>query len=239
MTPRTHPARLAATAVALLLAFGAAACGTSSGETSSTTEGKTTTTADGSDDTTTTEADDETPTTEDDDETTTTEGSDDPVDADAQAYVDAMTDGVGEVFGGTERAACLAEAWVDTIGADVLTEKGVTPEEFGEGSDDMIDGLGLDEDTASDLYDTFGDCDIDLRALFTSFGSDDPTPEQEACVEEILTDDALRASFVAEYTGESLDEDPVDEIDTCFPDLDDGPEVSAETLTPQTVTPGN
>lgn len=239
MTPRTTPTRLAALAVALLLAAGTAACGTSSGDDSSdTTEAKTTTTVQ-DDETTTTEADDDTTTTEgDDDETTTTEGGDEPVDADAQAYVDAMTDGIGEVFGGPEQATCLAEAWVDTIGADVLAEQGVTPEAFGEGDDEMIEGLDLDEGTASDLYDTFGDCDIDLKALFTSFSSESPTPEEEACVDEILTDDNLRESFVAEYTGVDLEDDPIDAVEDCFPESD-GPVAEDGSVTAATVSPGN
>src|SRR4051812_34572816 len=128
MSPRTTPARLATLAVALLLAAGTAACGTSSGDDATTTTDAKATTTEGGDATTTTEGDDETTTTEGDDETTTTEGGDGPVDGDAQEYVDAMTDGIGEVFGGTDNATCLAEAWVDTIGIDAITASGVTPE---------------------------------------------------------------------------------------------------------------
>lgn len=217
----------AAALVALALLGGAAAC--SSGgdddeaDTTTTTEAGEPSGDDG--DTTTTTA--QRTTDPGDDGTTTTEADDDdgPVDADADAYVEAMMadfEEDDELFT-TESAQCLAEKWVDMIGADTLNEAGVSPEDFAEnGTEDYAEELGIDEDMANAMYDEFQGCGLDMEGLLRDqFASEELTPEQEACVDENLNEDTLRESFVADLMGEELEEDPLDTVFQCMaPDME-------------------
>lgn len=207
---RAHRALLPALAAAALL-LGACSSDGSDGATT-TTVPRSTTTA-GGDDTGTT-APDRSTTTEADDATTTTATEREPVDADGQAYVDALEAAIGEsestaVFEPAQ-ARCLAEGFVSGVGVDELQRQGVTPEEFA-----MFGGitgsfdLELDEATASDLFDVYGDCDVDLVELFTATGEADLTAEQRSCIEGFFTDENLRRSFVASVTGQDLEDDPL------------------------------
>lgn len=254
MTPPTPPRRfLTGAALALLLTAGAAACG-ASGDSEGGTDPTTTTRADKtttSASTTTTE--EETTTTEDDtttteDETTTTGGgvtttTDGEPSSDPQDYIDALVanfegDAGEEVFE-PGQVECLAERFVDVVGIDELQAAGVSPDEFAEGDgSEFPPELGVDEDKANELYDQFAACEIDLRELltklFTSEGNE-ITAEQQACLDKVFTDENLRASFVADFLGEDLENDPLDEAGTCI-GLDE-PSTSDDTPA-DTVDPG-
>lgn len=139
-------------------------------------------------------------------------------DADRQDYIDALAaSAAGDEFATPEQSECLAEGWVDAIGVDQLRDAGVTPEQFADGGDEELQAVGLDEDTAGKMYDRFAACDLDLRELI--IGSEDEsalTPDQRTCVDDTLTDDALRAWFVADLLGDDTGQDPFDAMAGCF-----------------------
>jgi hypothetical protein len=183
---------------------------------------------DAKDTTTTTEAEgnggdggDETTTTEDGgDETTTTEGgeSGDPVDVggDGEAYVDAMVQSMkaeDDFPLSDDQAECFSSRFVDTIGVDRLQEHGITPEMMASDDESMeFTELELSEDEGNELYDHFGDCGIDLREMMlqSMAAEEDTTPEMQACMEGVFTDENLRTFMVAAMTGgdDAMENDP-------------------------------
>lgn len=211
--------------------------------------------SDGSDGTapTTTEAEGATPTTapEGDEPTTTADTTDGGGETgDRQAYLDAFVENFdpdGEVFE-LSQVECLAEGYLDVIGLENLVDAGVTPEDYAQGSD-FPDEVGLDEDKANAIYDQFDACDIDLKEVFLGaiemFSEEPLTDEQQSCADDVLTDEKLRASFVAdllELEGES--QDPLDELSECIPDSlgTGGPDVEPvepPVSGPVTSAPGN
>lgn len=216
------PRRLAAATLALLLLTGASACGASGGEDDA-ADDPTTTVAGGSDttegaDDTVDEPDDTTDTTED--EPTDTTEPDGPVEGgDRDAYVDALVstfdEDDDEIFT-VDQVQCLAERFVDAIGPDAFAEAGVSPADVA-ADDDVLDTIGIDEPTAREMVDGFSACDIDLRELFLDqFGGEDLTPEQQACLEDTLTDEVIAESFVLDITGDESADDPFDAASACL-----------------------
>ncbi len=230
MFPTTRTRRLLGTAALALALVGGTACG-----------------AEGDDDdatSTTTEAAGASTTTTDDEPTTDEPTTDEPT-GDRDAYVEALVgtfDDEDEEIFGPGKAECIANGFIDVIGMDNIEESGLSPQEFAEGDGtDFPPALGLDEDKANDLYDVFGECDIDLvETLVDLYGSmGELTPEQETCVTDILTEDNLRTSFVADFLGEDLEDDPLDEVGTCM-GFDDDPSIATpETPQAEPVVPGN
>ena len=228
--PRSHRSRtLTALAVSLLLAAGTVGCSSDSDG----APGTSTTTTEAPDDTTTAPDDDGATTTapEDDGDPTTTvpdeDGDDEPsvsiddVSDEERPYVEAVVETLsGAPVFGMRDTACLAIGFVQAVGVDRITEAGLSPEEFSEtGLADFPDELEADEDLANAVYDVYEDCEVDLRAAFkdTAAASADPlTPDQESCIDDLLSDDRIRESFVAESLGRDLDPDPFDEAAACI-----------------------
>lgn len=224
---------IAAGAAAVLFTM-AAACGASGtdeaseitgpgDDTTTTTEAPTTTGEDASngDDVPTTEnaptstTEDVTATT-DEPPPTTTEPNGGEV-GERQDYIDA----IAEDFSGggpfsRDEGECIGAGWVDAIGFDAIVDAGISPEEFATGSEEDLDALGIDEEVATGLYDAFGDCGIELREIFLEDSGVDPSPSEQSCLDDVLTDENLRESFVAEFSGESLDDDPFEEAMDCI-----------------------
>jgi hypothetical protein len=244
------PRPIAIALVSLALLAGAAACGSEDGsegaDPTTTTTAERATTTDGEPDpvdgttTTTAEEDGDDPV----DGTTTTEDvtDDDAGDADRQAYVDALKGWLGEDSGEVlqeDQVDCVSEGFVDVLGVDELKGAGINPEELAESDGtEFPDELGIDEDKANEMFDIFGACDIDFASIFKDLfrAGGELTAEQESCIDDLLTDENLRRSLVAEILGEDLADDPLDDIDACadFDDIEGGP--TAETETPNTVT---
>ena len=236
-TPTRTRRTVTGAALALLLTVGTVACGDSGGSegatdttTTTTRVDKTTTTASTTttegEATTTTEAgvttttEDETTTTTEARVTTTTNGE---PSGDAQDYVDALVATIegdeGEEVFEPGQVECLAGNFVDVIGVEALQAAGVSPEEFAQGNgSNFPPELGVDEAKANELYDQFAACEVDLVEVFTkafSSGRGEATAEQRACLDEVLTDENLRASFVADYLGEDLADDPLEAAGVC------------------------
>lgn len=205
---RTHPLFVFVVIAALLL--GACSSGGDDAADDDTVEA----TADGGDETTTTEDDGG-------DETTTTEESGDgggavDVGSDGEAYVSAMVESMqaDEDFPlSDEQAECFSSRFVDTIGVDRLQEAGVTPEQMASDDESMeFTELDLSLDEGNELYDHFGDCGIDLHEIMMSSMSEDEdmTPEMQACMEAVLTEENLRAFMVIGMTegDDAIETDP-------------------------------
>ncbi|CAN5208169.1 hypothetical protein BH20ACT3_BH20ACT3_10870 [soil metagenome] len=226
--PTTHPARrVAVLAVAAIFTLVAAGCGSSgddeAAETADTSEATTAPDApedDGATGTTdpgdTTDPTDD-PTAESTETTDSTEPSGDV--GERQDYVDAISASITEQdLVPPDQGDCLGEGWVDTIGFDRIVDAGITPEQFGGGSGDQLAALELGEPEAQALYDQLGDCDIDLRQVFLDLfdASGELNDDQRQCVDDQLTDERLRASFVADCLGEDDAEDPLEATTECF-----------------------
>lgn len=107
---------------------------------------------------------------------------------------------------------CIAPRFVNIIGVDRMKENGVTPEDLA--SDDPLDfsTLKMDEKEGNTLYDTFGQCDVNLReVMMTSFAQDDDmSPEMRKCMEDVFTDDNLRTLMVSSMVkgDDAMENDP-------------------------------
>ncbi len=131
-------------------------------------------------------------------------GDDVEVSDEAQPYVDAMVEGMvstdddEDLQLDQEQAECLAPRWVETIGVDRLQDAGLEPDDFATDGDPDLSSLGLSEDEGGELYDAFGDCDIDLKAEFIrSLTADQELSEEDAaCLSDAFSDDFLRRIMV-------------------------------------------
>lgn len=224
MYPHTPPRRLATLAMALLLLGGTAACGSSSSDGASDEKATTTTSANSDDSSETTEAtedsvDDMTDDSEDTTDTTdTTESAPEPVSGDSRddyvaSLVSTFEDDGGAMYT-KDQVQCLAENFVDTIGVDAFEQAGITAKAAAD--DGVMDQLKIDEPTAREMAASFDTCGVDLRKIFLDqIGTDDMTADQKACVEDVLTEEAIVESFVNDVTGNDTAKDPFDEVMSC------------------------
>ena len=135
---------------------------------------------------------------------TVTQGS---VPAESQPYVESLvagfTSGDDEDLQLTqEQAECVAPRWVDTIGVDRITDAGIAPEDIGADGNSELSELGLSEDEGNELYDAFGDCDVDLQQAFVDgiAASGELPDDVAACLEEHFDEDTLRQIMVVTIT---------------------------------------
>lgn len=131
------------------------------------------------------------------------DGSDttDPTDAgpseDPQDYVDQLAADISEGAVATkEQGECIGERWVEVIGFDALSAAGVSPAQFSNLDAQSFEQLDLSEADASSLYDAFDDCDLDVvKSIRSTFGQG-LSATQQACIDDLLTDDLVRDLFV-------------------------------------------
>jgi hypothetical protein len=99
----------------------------------------------------------------------------------------------------SKQASCMAPKWIHTIGVDRLKAKGVTPEVMADSSSDSdFTTLDLSESEGNTLYDTFGTCGVDVKALFIDSLNPDMSDDDTACVKKSFSDDLLKKVLVAE-----------------------------------------
>ncbi len=211
--------RVLAVSLAAALTLVSAGCGT---------EGKGDDTAtDGKKGTTTTVASNDGTTTVDDGPVDTTEPTDDDPfvpsggdDAEAGPYIEALkrsmhaSNDEDEDFQLTDgQIDCMSPRFIDVLGVDRLKENGVTPADLESGEAMNFAELNLNEKEGNALYDTFGECDIDLNEMMmTSMAADEEmTPEMKTCMEGVFTDENLRKLMVATMTqgDDALENDPL------------------------------
>lgn len=118
----------------------------------------------------------------------------------AKPYVDAMSSSMAEGDSpmDEEQSRCFSEGFVDEVGIDKVKEQG-TPEEFASGAGELdFTKLDLSEDQGNNIYDNFDECGVDLReAMLSELNADDTIPaESKDCVEDAISEDALRDFFV-------------------------------------------
>src|SRR5664279_2196701 len=146
-------------------------------------------------------------------------GGEAAVSDESRPYVDAlkqsMKDSNGEdddIQFNDDQMDCIAPRFVNIIGVERLDENGVTPADLA--SDDSMDfsDLTLGEKEGNALYDTLGDCDVNLKEIMVaSFAEDDEvTPAMAKCMEGVFTDDNLRLLMVSTLVqgDDALEEDP-------------------------------
>lgn len=189
-----------ALAIGLLTAglLGGAACssdGSEGGSDKTTTTGKATS---GGSTTTTTGADSET--SEPDDIGPSDPGAEDPgaegPSDEVQDYIDQFAKSISaDGFASLDQGTCMAEAWVDLIGFEAITDTGMSPSQFGDLDTEGYQKLDLGDTEAGALYDTFDTCGIDVVKAIRESGSTGATPEQRACIDEVLTEDSVRFLF--------------------------------------------
>lgn len=132
------------------------------------------------------------------------DGASEEVSAEAEPFVEAMKESMrgaedDELQLSDEQVDCLAPRVINAIGMDRIEASGVTPEELGSDSDIDFSDMDITEDVGNAIYDSFGDCDVNLRdVMLESFAAGGEMPaEATACIEDVLTDDNLRTLMVS------------------------------------------
>lgn len=115
-----------------------------------------------------------------------------------QAMADSMLDDDDDLSITEDQALCFAGRSIEIIGVDRLQSKGITPDDLRDDSALDLSDVGLTMDEGNALYDSFEDCDIDLRALMLdSMGEDEEVPAAaKACLEQVFSEDNLRKLMV-------------------------------------------
>lgn len=147
---------------------------------------------------------------------TTTKPGDAVADATETDYVDAFATNLSKTEGvfSDDGVRCLAGRWVEAIGADALREAGVPPGDIA-ASRARLDALDIDRPTAEAMADAFGSCGLALRDAYLRALQGDLSEQGKACMDDLLTEDAVRRSFVADLLGEELDPDPLTQVERC------------------------
>lgn len=137
---------------------------------------------------------------------------------DRQEYVDAAIASVeaaeeDENFEFSRRdTECIAEAIVDTVGAERLDDAGVSPAEFSTANDLSDLDVEVDRD---DLADGINDCDVDLGEVFVdalaqSLGPVELSEESLSCITERVGDtgaigDAMAGALLGADESEAVE----------------------------------
>lgn len=134
-------------------------------------------------------------------------------------YVDAMKKSLaasneedGDIVLSDGQIDCIAPRFINIIGVDRLEENGVTAADVE--ADEAMDfsDLGMDEKEGNELYDTFGNCDVNLgETMMASFAEDDEmTDAMKTCMEGVFTDDNLRKLMVSTMVNgdDAAEDDP-------------------------------
>lgn len=200
--PPALPRRAAAALLALGLLAGTTAC---SSDDDGAGSPRSTTTAPGR------------PSTPESDDDGSPDRSDEAVaDATEADYVDALATNFGRAGGvfGEEGVRCLAGGWMDVIGADTFRDAGIPPDDLAR-NQARFEDLEIDRSTAEALADSFDACGLQLRDAYLRTLEGDLSEQGKACVDDLLTEDAVRRSFVADLIGEELDPDPLTQVERC------------------------
>jgi hypothetical protein len=101
-----------------------------------------------------------------------------------------------------DQLECLAAALVDAVGIEGLQDA-ASPDEIRQNPEGGLSdfGISIDEEQANQILDQGADCGVDfrevLRAAMSASGVSD---EDIACVDEAISEQALRRFFVASFT---------------------------------------
>jgi hypothetical protein len=96
-----------------------------------------------------------------------------------------------------EEADCIGDGFVDEIGTDKLKEYGFLTEDLK--TADKLSDVKMSTEDAQAAANTLFDC-ADVRKMMTeSMG--DLDPKTKACLEDVMTEDALRSLFTKMFSG--------------------------------------
>ena len=96
-----------------------------------------------------------------------------------------------------EEADCIGDGFVDKIGTDKLQEYGFLTEDLD--TADKLTNVKMSTEDAQAAADTLFDC-ADVQKMMTeSMG--DLDPKTKACLEDVMTEDALRDLFTKMFSG--------------------------------------
>lgn len=148
----------------------------------------------------------------DDDDGASTEGG--ATDGQAGEYVDAVATAMREDDDtpvGPEQATCAANAIVDMVGVDALSDAGITAQELGDADDLTSLDVELPADVTERLGAALGECDLVgpledalVEGFAGQFGSELPA-EAAACLRDNVDDRALLDAAAATFVDGSED----------------------------------
>jgi hypothetical protein len=130
--------------------------------------------------------------------------------SEGQEYVDALIATVNQDAPLAEDdVRCLAEAHVNSLGVEGLSEH-ATPEEIeADPEADLEDfGIEIDTDQATGIVDRSGDCGVDfrevMRATFVGLGASE---DGAVCMVEQFSDDEVHQAMVTSFTSSEDDDE--------------------------------
>jgi hypothetical protein len=96
-----------------------------------------------------------------------------------------------------EEADCIGDGFVDKIGTDKLKEYGFLTDDLK--TADKLTDVKMSTEDAGNAADTLFDC-ADVKKMMTeSMG--DLDPKTKSCIEDVMTEDALRGMFTKMFSG--------------------------------------
>lgn len=143
---------------------------------------------------------------------------------DRDAYVAALVEAMAAeetMFAGPDEGRCLAEAIIDGVGVDAITQAGLTPEQFGGDAGGEALAELVDEQGASAIATAMVGCYDDPVAVFAEAFLDGTSPEVAACLRDELDEDDLIRFFEILLFAEDDDPDAADEVMRLYLDLGD------------------
>lgn len=135
--------------------------------------------------------------------------------AEGQDYVDALV-ATAEVEPNPltdDQLRCLSAALVDALGIEALQDA-ASPDEIREDPESGLRdfGISIDEEQANQIIDQSTDCGVDFReVVLASLAESGLSDEDIACVEEAISEEAVRRLIVAGFTE---DEDALSEAES-------------------------
>jgi len=130
--------------------------------------------------------------------------------SEGQEYVDALIASVNQDAPlGDDDVRCLAEAHVNELGVDGLSEHATPDEIAAEPEAELEDfGIEIDTDQATGIVDRAGDCGVDfrevMRATFVGLGASE---DGAACMAETFSDDEVHEGMVTSFSSSEDDDE--------------------------------
>lgn len=128
--------------------------------------------------------------------------------AEEQEYSDAIvesfqTDDPNEITLTEEQAECVAPKWIKVIGVERLESAGLEPADLSADGSADVDKFGLDMDEAKTLFNSFGECKVDLQEKFIeALGEGD----EVECFKDEIDDDLFERLMIAGFANDTAAE---------------------------------
>ncbi|MGH9272092.1 MAG: hypothetical protein ACRDZ2_12540, partial [Ilumatobacteraceae bacterium] len=146
-------------------------------------------------------------------------GGGDGLSAEERPYYEAMveqfqTETNDELELDRSQAECVSRGWMAAIGVERFEAAGLTPDELRAQPEPEVAELDLDGGTAGEMYDAFGECDVEIadrviRALYGERVTDEGVDCLRGELDDALLRDFVVTSFVESSSAPLQDEDVV------------------------------